>query len=649
MTELQTTRLVRCERCGRHRPAGELHADGAGCTQCSPSRAATPAVATTQGERRSSGEARAGWPRPKGPELAARVRDARASWHRCDGIDVHPRHRELHRRGFWTEAHRVIAFIEGFCVFPEGPRRGEPADVVPFWREILFELYRLRDTDGRRQHIQALIGLPKKNAKSTMVAWLALYHTVADDEPSPRNVCAAANEDQADLVFAHAKAVVEGSPRARVAQGEPGASLQAVCEVWEREILVSGRDASLRRLASGGGNLDGPNLHLRALDELHEWRTPKNLETYRVLFQGGTLRARPLFLMITTAGWDRDSLCYRLYEEGRASEGDPDSTSARFFLWFEPPELASGEWEGHGPHERAAGEPLDYRSQEAWQSANPGGGQIPNLIYERYREDLETDPEMTEAVARRYRLNQWTDTEETWLPAPWSSYATPGSVRLRPGDRDEQRRVVAGVDASTRRDSTAITVWEAEGPPDELRVHSRSWVWQPPVLADGRPDEDWRLPQQEVKAHLYAMHFGTQTEDFWSDDGRCVHCGERFEAMGFEAVGYDPSRITMQTDVWEQDGLPMVEVPQTDQRMVPGFQTWFDLLQSRSFEHDGDPLVEQHVRNSAVKWAASGGRRLDRRHSSRRRPNDAAVAQVICAYLVSQPAPPEPPGVQIYF
>ena len=38
----------------------------------------------------------------------------------------------------------------------------------------------------------------------------------------------------------------------------------------------------------------------------------------------------------------------------------------------------------------------------------------------------------------------------------------------------------------------------------------------------------------------------------------------------------------------------MVEVPQTDQRMVPGFQTWFDLSQSGSFEHDGDPLVERH-------------------------------------------------------
>jgi phage terminase large subunit-like protein len=556
------------------------------------------------------------------------MKEGSATFHRCDGSQAHPAHREAHRAGFWTEGHRVIAFIEGYCVFPEGPQQHKPALVVPFWAEILVELYRLAD-NGLRQYRASLIGLPKKNAKSTYVAWLGLYHTLADDEPSPKNVCAGANDDQADLVFNHAKETAEHGDAARDAT--PDMNLKTLTERWDREILVPSKPgAVLRRVASGGGNLDGPNLYFRALDEIHEYTTPKNNDTYRVLFQGGALRRQPLFVMITTAGWDKDTLAGRQYERGKVLEDDPTIAPEFLFLWFEAPEIASGEWAGKGPFEVGKGERLDYRSEEAWRAANVGAGQIPGLTYERYLEDLRTDVEMTEAVARRYRLNQWTETEESWMPAPWQSYRA--EFTIGPGTRN-----VCAIDASTHYDATAVTWWGIEGMGEGMVARSKSRVWERPTGPDGEPVDDWSVPFIEVKAHLYSMHHGTRHEaESWCREGVCICCGQAFEPMRFEAIGFDPARVTYMTEEWRLDGLPMVEVPQ-GKRMAEGFQAFFQLLVEHRFEHDGDEVVARHIRNSAVKLDAEGNRRLDRKNTSRRRANDAAITQVLCAYLLRTP------------
>ena len=612
---MTTLTVRRCAACGRHRAPEEYRTPRVKrCLECEARRRGRTAPL----EAPSS---------PTGadaPAIAARVEAGTATWHQCDGADVHPAHRETHEAGFWTEGHRVIAFIEGYCVYPEGDLMGQPAVVMPWCREAIFELYRLRESDGLRQYRRAYIGVGKKNAKTVLGGWLGLYHTVADDEPTPKNVCAAANDDQADLVYEAAKATAEQGAGARDAK--PGLNLGTLAEPWEREILVPDRPgASLRRLASGGGNLDGPNLYVRILDELHEWTTNKNQDTYTVLSQGGALRRQPLFIQLTTAGWDQDSLCYRVYEHAKKVQDDQSVDVYLFALIYESPEVD------------ADGEPSDHRSREWWETANPAAGYT--VTFERYLEDLE-DPEMTEATARRYRGNQWTDTVEVWLPQPWAAYLAPAPFRVRPADEAAGIRTVASIDAATKRDSTVITWWEAEGTDDEMRVRSQSRVWERPTGADGKPVEGWRLPQAEVKAHAYSLHFGTTHEDeTWCRDGVCVCCGEAFEPLGLESFGYDPGfGFWAGADAWEEDGLPMIEIRQTDERAVPGYQLWFRLMTEDRYQHDGDAVVERHVRNSVVRQARTmSGERIERRSTSQRRANDATVTQWMNAYLLTAP------------
>ena len=68
----------------------------------------------------------------------------------------------------------------------------------------------------RRRSTEALIGLPKKNGKTTVFGIaLALFFLAEDPEPNPQVVAAATSEKQADLVFGYAKRMVKLSPNLR--------------------------------------------------------------------------------------------------------------------------------------------------------------------------------------------------------------------------------------------------------------------------------------------------------------------------------------------------------------------------------------------------------------------------------------------------
>lgn len=619
-----------CSVCGRRLALSEFYSRGkdggkrADCRDCY--RAARGRAAAPPPRRRTRPAVSA---RAPTPALAALEVMGRARWHQCDGSACHPLRAELHRAGFWTEGYRVVAFVETVCHYPDGPKIGEVVGaMIPWQRELLFDLFRLRD-DGHRQYRRALVGVAKKNNKTGLASWVATYCLVDNQFRTGQIVCAAGSDEQADLVFGYAKETCESSRLLKALTGGEGrTSLR-----FEREIQVVGLKKSLKRLAVGGGTLDGRNLLFVIEDELHEWTTPKSQATHTVLNRGTILNPDSTVLMITTAGYDPESIEGRMYEYGmRVARGEVDDRSF-LMVWYEAPETCSGEYEGRGPYEGAAGAPLDYRSREGWEAANPSGGFT--VTYERYLEDL-NDPAMTEAVARRYHLNQHTSIEEMWLPHPWTHWAAPLAFTFAPG-----RRMVASVDSATSVDSTAITAWDVEGAGTAARVLSRTWVWERPLGPDGNPVEDWSTPFEEVNAHLYSMHNGTSVEgESWCREGVCWHCGEAFEPLGFEAIGYDPARIQHLARQWELDGLPVQEIPQ-GRRMAQGFATWYALLVGEQFMHEGAAgdgrIVERHIRGSAVRLDAEGNRRLDRRRRvGSRAPNDAAIAQVMAAYLITE-------------
>ncbi len=620
--------LVRCRTCGRHQPADRFGQRRRTCRDCVNTARRDKRVRECLSAPATPAGGGAAQDRPGLPEGRPD-----ALWHQCDGANVHPDHVAAHVAGFWTEGHLPSRFIRRFCCFPDGPRHGEPAEIMPHMEEMLLELYRLRP-DGLRQYRVALLGFPKKNSKSTILGWLALYHTVADPRSGgpPDNVCAASAEDQANIVFGLASTTCELGAGARHAQ--PGHDLDALTERWESEILVpSTPRARLRRLAAGGGTLDGPNLYFRGLDELHEWTTPKQVRTFKILRQGGALRRQPLMICITTAGWDRDSLAYELYAHGQACIANPATDPTFLFYWWQAREVSDGTWAGKGPHEAAkAGDPLDYRAQEYFYSANPSAGTL--VQYDDYLADCRFAVN-TEADQRRYRGNEWVEAEDLWLPqGALQACRRPEAPALVP-----EARNVAAVDASTKYDSTAIVAMSAVGEGSEMRVRQHARIWQRPIdPASGQLRENWLIPIDEVTWHLHSLHRGTAHEDEeWCDGGVCRCCGLAVpEALRLEAIGFDPAYVTWAAASWENSGLPVEEVPQSNARMVPATTALYELIVAGRLEYGADRLIERHYKAARAKLVSGAGERLVKRKGGRRY-IDGAIAAVMCVYLLSQP------------
>lgn len=566
---------------------------------------------------------------------AGRVPGQDAIWHQCDGADVHPDHRQAHRDGFWTEGHLVIFFIEDYCRFPDLEVQGEPIIVAPAWREMLYQVYTLR-ADGRRRYRRVLIGLPKKSAKTLFLALVLLYHTIADPEPTPVNVCAAASDDQANEAYGMAITICEMSPKLLELTGGEAKSTR-----FDTEIQIPSRPrAKLRRLATGGGNLDGKNLHVRGLDELHEWTTPKADHTFRVLNQAGAQRKEPLFWMITTAPWgNQEGRCLSLYKHGKTLVAGEVTDDAFLFIWWEAPRVSDGTWAEKGPHEaEEAGAVLDYRSEEGWRAANPMADVT--VTYERFLEDC-ADPENTEEDMRRYRLNQMVQVKGSWLPeGAWER------CRARePYEIDPALRTVAFIDSSSKDDSTAIVWADATAGNDRVRVKSR--IWERPLDPGGTPVEGWVVPAVDVERHLRALWYGTvgHRGESWVDDEhleaeRCsCGCEMVIPKLDLEAIGYDPFPYAGEAQRLMPEGIKMEEVPQTDARMVPATELITGIIKRQGLQHDGNVTLAQHVANAVKKPASQGrGWRLGKTPDSTRlrKFQDAAIGLVGIAYLLLQ-------------
>lgn len=473
----------------------------------------------------------------------------------------------------------MVAWCERHCVLGEGDYFGQPIRFQPFQKAFLYRLYEL-NPDGSRRYRRALLGLPKGNGKTPVAACVAAYELLGG-RTSPVIPMGAASFEQADLVFSDLKTMCKES-----------ATLRHVCEVYDTEILLKGLPGRAYRVAAAAGTNDGQRPTCFIADELHEWTGNKE-RVHLVLANGTAKRADSMQLAITTAGFDKDTLLGRLYDYGQAvNAGEIDDPTFLFEWWEAPADCDLSTEKGR---------------RQAVQAANPAAGSFLRVepILARYHE-------IPEFEWRRYHLNQWTESNESWLPAGKWADLTVGEFEFDPNEP-----LYVGVDFALRHDSTAIVVAQWRG--ESLRVKAK--LWEPPLSPTGKPVDDWVTPTIEVENYLRDLH----------------------RTMQVDSINYDPAYFLQSAQVLEQEGLPMVEVPQSAARMVPACQATYDLAVHDRIEHNGDPRFARHVAAAVAQQTPAGGWRLVKGKAKAKM--DAAIALVLA---VSAAVLQEGNGTSVY-
>jgi len=242
-----------------------------------------------------------------------------------------------------------------------------------------------------RRYNESLVMVARKNGKTPLAAGVLLY--LLYDDPlgdlGREIIGAAAEYGQACLVFDHAAGMVEQSEHLRARTGKLHRGQKKLIELDE-----STNRSAYRPVCAKSDNLHGLNCNAVVVDELH---TQPNSELVEVLMSSVSGRRNPLTLHITTADWDRPSICNSKQRHAeRVMDGtitDPNFLPA---IWTSDPAA-----------------PLD--DPGTWLDANPNLGVSKSVAYMAQRAQRAADDPTTELNFRRLDLNQRTKVEDQWL------------------------------------------------------------------------------------------------------------------------------------------------------------------------------------------------------------------------------------------
>jgi phage terminase large subunit-like protein len=283
-------------------------------------------------------------------------------------------------------AAKVIAFIDNLT-HTSGPFAGKPFNLRPWQRKILAQLFETGPS-GLRKKRTCLLLLPRKNGKSELAAACCLYALLGDGEESAVVVSAAADREQASIVFNIAAKMVRNDP-----------VLESMCEIVESQKRIVHRQSGsvYKAISAEAYSKHGGNISFLCYDEIH---CAPNRDLWDVLTTSMGARAQPLTLAISTAGYDRHSILWELYAHALKVKENPSIDPTFLPIIYEAPQDA------------------DWTSEKVWKACNPALGDFRSLEDMRIACARAKEIPAQENTFKRLFLNIWTEQASRWIQMP---------------------------------------------------------------------------------------------------------------------------------------------------------------------------------------------------------------------------------------
>jgi phage terminase large subunit-like protein len=358
----------------------------------------------------------------------------------------------------------VIAFLESVCCHTKDSptaKAGEPMRLLEWHKQDVIEpLYGWRTVDGLRRYRLAYLEVPKKNAKSTLLSCLSIWHLLMEGE-GELGCIAAKDRNQAAIIFDETAAMVKRSP-------ELAATLEVVDS--RKTIVCQSTGSSMRVISRDAGAAEGPSYSFVFCDELHAWPDRRLFEALRY---SGRSRKEPLLCTITTAGDRRDTICWEQHEYAELTSADP-KYDPRFYG-----KIFAAKTDGTE----------DYFAPATWRRCNPGMGIT--MTEESFAADArEARNKATKLNGwLRYSLGVWTESTNRWLdPEKWAA-CSDGPTSPFVG-----RKCIIGMDLSKSTDLSAmVALYPCEN--DEFEVDAMFWAPRDLIMererTDRQPFQHW--------------------------------------------------------------------------------------------------------------------------------------------------------------
>ena len=465
-----------------------------------------------------------------------------------------------------AKADRAVTFIENLC-HTKGKWAGKRFWLLPWQEQLIRDIFGIVKADGNRQFRTAFVEICKKVGKSELAAAIALYLLYADNEPSAEVYGAAADRQQASIVFDVARQMVEMSPALMKRSKLMSAT---------KRIVNYGNAGFYQVLSAEVGSKHGFSISGLVFDEIH---TQPNRQLYDVLTKySSDARQNPLHFIITTAGNDRNSIAFELHTkaidilEGRRV--DPTFYPVVYGLKDDE----------------------DWEDEANWYKVNPSLGYTVDIerLRDAYREAKQNPAD--EITFKWLRMNMWVSSTTSWIPdAIFMKGNEPIDMRVLEG-----RDCYAGLDLSSTGDITALVLIFPPRNTDEKYILV-PYFWVPEetipqrVKANSVPYDVW-----EKQGHLMATEGNVIHYDFI--EKFICDLAEKYHIL---EIAVDRWNATHMIQNLEDAGFTMVPFGQGFASMSTPTKEFYRLLMEGQIIHAGHPVLRWMAGNVVIETDAA--------------------------------------------
>ncbi len=482
-----------------------------------------------------------------------------------------------------TRAERNMAFVERYCVVPEGSLVGESVRLADFQEVFFRAVY-----DNAVLTTDAYLSIARKNSKTATIAMIALIHLVGPEAQLNAEIMSGArSREQAGQVYRYAEKMVQMSPDLReIVKPVPS----------KKKLRGLPRNTEYTASAAEASTTHGGSPVVAILDEVGQIKGPRDDFVDAVITSQGA-HDNPLLLVISTqAPTDADLLSVWLDD---AEKGDD-------------PRIVS--------HVYEAKPECNLEAKAQWKAANPALGLF------RSEKDMEKMAAKAarmpsfESTFRNLYLNQRVNTVSPIIPEGiWRKNSD------EPLPIDPNIPCWAGLDLSMRTDLTALILLQEIN--SQWNMHC--WFWAPEEGLRERAKDD-RVPYDVWAKEGQLLTTPGKTVDY-SFVAR--EMGEIFSGLDVRGIGFDRWRIDVLKRELENIGveLPMLPVGQGFKDMAPAVDSIeADLLNGR-VRHGLHPVMTMCAMNAVSTKDAAGNRKLDKAKATGR--IDGMVAYAMARFV----------------
>jgi phage terminase large subunit-like protein len=436
-----------------------------------------------------------------------------------------------------------VAFITEVLRDPES---GKPFELYEEEQRFLREALTL-GPDGRLKYPEALFSGPKKTGKTALAAMATIYVIVVLGGPYAEGYCVANDFDQAQgRVFQAIARIIEASPL-----------LRDSAKITVNKIEFPSTGATITAIASDYAGAAGANPTITVFDELWAYTSERSQRLWDEMVPVPT-RKVSMRLTVTYAGFEGESeLLESIYKRGLTGE-----------------EIAPDLYCGDGM--------LMY-----WTHKPPAPWQTPEWL-SQMRQQLRPNAYL------RLIENRWVTSESTFVDMDWFDACV--DPELSPVLADPHLSVWLGVDASVKRDSTAVVAC---------------------TFSDGKARLVWHRVFQPSPED--PLDFEATIEKTLLDLRRRFYVRE---------VRYDPWQMQAVAQRLTAAGLPMVEFPQSVPNLTESSTNLYEAIKGRNLSVYPDNEIRLAV-SRAVALETSRGWRIAKEKASHK--IDVVVALAMAA------------------